>query len=313
MSPAHRVRHSPPAPPRFCYICCGPALPRCKYCKTCRRLVWHYDKLAKAKALKAAWDPIAKGFRCYYTGVLLELKDLSSPWYITFDHRIPGKKGDLVVCAAWVNVMKNQLSEEEFRAVIIEFARCKQAGEPFNMAVAEFKYWRGPPAEKLYRLPTSIYRSYPKEGICCVCAVKSKPYSRFCHSCLFMLMGGHMVKYRLTTLQNSWDPVRKCFICYLTGLKLDLVDRTNPLYRSFEHRIPGRPETQKMAAFFANVVKSALSEDEFWLVVKELAHRFQTGDAFNKDIVKFAYWKGWYRAKMRAMKARRVKARARLT
>ena len=126
-----------------------------------------------------------------------------------------------------------------------------------------------------------------------------------------MLMGGHMVKYRLTTMQNSWDPVRKGFICYLTGLKLNLVDRHNPLYRSFEHRIPGKPETQGMAAFFANVMKSVLTEEEFWLVVKELAHHFQTRETFNKDIVKFAYWKGWVKAQRRAMMARQRLARAR--
>jgi hypothetical protein len=45
-------------------------------------------------------------------------------------------------------------------------------------------------------------------------------------------------------------------------------------------------------------------------VVKELAHHFKTGETFNKDIVKFAYWKGWYRAKMRAMRARRLAAKA---
>ena len=126
-----------------------------------------------------------------------------------------------------------------------------------------------------------------------------------------MLMEGRKVKYRLPAMQESWDPIRKCFICYLTGLKLNLVDKKSPLYRSFEHRIPGRPETQGMAALFANVMKTALSDDEFWLVVKELAHRFQTGEAFNKDIVKFAYWKGWYRAQRRAMMARRRLARAR--
>ena len=102
MSPAHKTRLRTPAKPRFCYICCDAVPPRRKYCARCYEyLDMQIETMARVLAMQAAWDPIAKGFRCYYTGVLLELYDLSSPWYITFDHRIPGKKGDLVVCAAW--------------------------------------------------------------------------------------------------------------------------------------------------------------------------------------------------------------------
>ena len=42
-----------------------------------------------------------------------------------------------------------------------------------------------------------------------------------------------------------------------------------------------------------------------------LEHQFQTGEAFNKDIIKFASWKRWVMAQKRAMRARRPPARAR--
>jgi hypothetical protein len=100
-------------------------------------------------------------------------------------------------------------------------------------------------------------------------------------------------------MQASWDKARKAFICYLTGLALDPHDNTNPLFLTFDHRIPKKPGMLMVAAAFVNMMKSALSEEEFWLVVGELAHHFETGGPFNKDIVKFAYWKGWAMARRR--------------
>jgi hypothetical protein len=41
-----------------------------------------------------------------------------------------------------------------------------------------------------------------------------------------------------------------------------------------------------------NAMKADLSEDEFYLVMNELARHFE-GAPFNKDVVKFEYWKRW--------------------
>jgi hypothetical protein len=65
-----------------------------------------------------------------------------SPWYITFDHRIPGKPGDLVVAAFWVNRMKTYLTEEEFRAVVMELADHIRSGTEFNKAVVDAARYR---------------------------------------------------------------------------------------------------------------------------------------------------------------------------
>lgn len=87
-----------------------------------------------------AFDTISNGFRCYYTGILLEEVNYRSPWYLTFDHRIPGKKGDLVVCALWVNQLKSFLTETEFKSVVGELARHIRLGTPFNRNVVD--EWR---------------------------------------------------------------------------------------------------------------------------------------------------------------------------
>jgi uncharacterized protein YqcC (DUF446 family) len=58
-------------------------------------------------------------------------------------------------------------------------------------------------------------------------------------------------------------------------------------------------------------MKNALSEEEFWLVVRELARRFRTGEPFDRDVIRFAYWKGWVWARRRTMRAKRAAARGR--
>jgi len=295
-----------------CYICCGVVPPRHRYCARCYGHIYkRLEEKARAIALKAAWDPIRKGFRCYYTDVILDENDLNSPWYLTFDHRTPGKKGDLVVCAAWVNLMKNRLSEQEFRAVIIELARCRAAGDMFDMAVAEFKYWKGSTRLGPKKHERLTDRKSPRTGECIICSSKTFPYSPYCPICRHIVQMYDNIKEHTAAMQAAWDPVRKAFFCCMTGLQLDLVNKDSPVYHAFDHQTPKETGTLRMVANFANVMKTALSEDEFWLVVKELAHHFQTQEAFNKDIIKFAYWKGWVKAQRRAMRASRPVARAR--
>jgi len=45
------------------------------------------------------------------------------PRYITFDHRIPRQEDDIVVAAACINDMKSDLSEDEFKAIVVQLAR----------------------------------------------------------------------------------------------------------------------------------------------------------------------------------------------
>jgi len=90
-----------------------------------------------------AWDPVLKGFVCYYTGVLLNLLNPRNPWYMTFDHRIPGDDRTQVMAASWVNAMKTAMSEKEFWAVIKEFARFLTEGGDFDRNVTRLRYWNG--------------------------------------------------------------------------------------------------------------------------------------------------------------------------
>jgi len=280
-----------PPPPHPCKICQATITTRAEVCPRCRRHITNVEYTAHLLALLAAWDPVAKGFRCFYTGVLLEENDKSDPWYLAFDHRIPGKKGDLVVCARWVNSMKTALSDDEFRAVIIELDRSRKAKEPFNMAVAEFKYWKGPADHKPKKLPSLASPRLPEVGECFVCDRRTLPHSQFCEECRKIAFRGDHPHERWDPLKAAWDEIGQCFVCYITGLEVEIDDRKDPRYITFDHSIPRQAGTLRVAVAFANMMKTDLSEEEFWLVVGELANHFRTGRPFNRDIIKFQYWK----------------------
>ncbi len=92
--------------------------------------------------MREAWNPAEDGFACHYTGARVDDMDPMSPWFLTFDHRVPGEAGTIVVAAWWVNLMKTALSEDEFWAVVAEYDKFLNRGGEFDRDVVEFKYWR---------------------------------------------------------------------------------------------------------------------------------------------------------------------------
>jgi len=64
------------------------------------------------------------------------------PWSLNFDHRIPGDWREFVVTAWWVNLMKTDLSVEEFWKVVGELDWYLREGGEFDKGVVEFRYWR---------------------------------------------------------------------------------------------------------------------------------------------------------------------------
>jgi hypothetical protein len=187
--------------------------------------------------------------------------------------------------------MKNALDEDDFRAIIIELARCRQAKEPFNLAVARFEYWKGPASNTPAERRAAPNMRFPKAGICVICFDTTRPYSPYCPVCGRIIDMGHDKPGKVAAMQAAFDRAKKAFFCYLTGLKVDLTDRMSPCYITFDHRIPKQKGTLRVAVAFVNLMKMDLSEDEFLLVVNELARHFLTGALYNRNVIKFTYWK----------------------
>jgi hypothetical protein len=87
------------------------------------------DREARKRALKNAWDPEARCFRCYYTGIELETDDHRDHRYLSLEHQTPGDETKIVVVSALLNRMKTDLSDREFQSMVSALARSFEDGD----------------------------------------------------------------------------------------------------------------------------------------------------------------------------------------
>jgi len=132
--------------PAKCVICeCKLNNPQASYCARCRRIVnridtrGKHDRQARVRALRQSWD--GKSFRCFYTGVKLVEDNHKDPRYLTFDHRIPRRQDRIVIVASAINDMKSDMSDGEFRRMVLHLANRLSGGE-FDARAFNLKYWK---------------------------------------------------------------------------------------------------------------------------------------------------------------------------
>ena len=126
-----------------CVICGREPVRWSYYCPRCRGFVFRHTRAQRhhIRAMREAWSEEEDGFLCHYTGVRVDDDDPGSPWYLSFDHGIPGDNETLVIAAWWVNAMKSALSAEEFWKVVEEYDRYLREGGEFDRDVVGFSYW----------------------------------------------------------------------------------------------------------------------------------------------------------------------------
>jgi hypothetical protein len=119
--------------------------PMASFCRRCKKLLDRTNprqkpnRNARVKALKEAWD--GQGFRCYYTGIKLVEDNSKDPRYLTFDHIIPRKQGNIVIAASAINDMKSDMSSDEFRRMVITLANHFN-GSDFDENAFKLKHWK---------------------------------------------------------------------------------------------------------------------------------------------------------------------------
>jgi hypothetical protein len=131
------------APARFCKVCQKPVAPHKMFCPGCLRLVHRTTtagKLEQAVALINALYLENEGFRCHHCGVLMELGDRTSPWYMWYGHLTPGVEGKVVASSAVMNRMKTDTSEGEFHVYMVELDKAMSGGV-FDTSAVSFEYW----------------------------------------------------------------------------------------------------------------------------------------------------------------------------
>jgi hypothetical protein len=262
----------------------------------------HSDFVAHREALRDAWNAEADGFLCKYTGIKVDERNPFSPWYISFDHPIPGKKGTLVVTVQLLNFMKKDLTAEELPVAVIELAN-KFEGGVFHKDAVKFRYW--------LRVPRPPFRAGPLEtliagmgySLCEICGGLAPAKGKYCPRCNRFILHHSDKAARAAALKRAWDPVRKGFACHYTDIILEEFDFHDPWYLTFDHPDPGDPTHLVVAAAWVNGMKTNLTEDEFRAVINELARHFRTGAPFNTDVVDFKYWTA--RLRMRIIARRR--------
>jgi hypothetical protein len=71
--------------------------------------------------MKSQWDRGCDSFRCYYTGIPLTTVPQSRR-NATWEHVTPGDGSTVVLVADVINKMKSDLSENEFKSIVIALA-----------------------------------------------------------------------------------------------------------------------------------------------------------------------------------------------
>ena len=283
---------------KTCIICGHPSalvVFYSKYCPVCLVIMSKgLHKNVRKSALIAAWNKEADAFLCYYTGVKLNVRDTASPFYLTFDHAIPGDNTRFVVCARFVNEMKSQMSETEFRTNILLLAKHFRTGEPIDQSLFKLEYFRPKPKARA-RAPALPGMGLPLTGYfpqnCEICGKKPMKRGFYCVRCHgIMTIESYDIDAKVQALKAAYDKEVDGFRCHYTGFLLDLKDPASPWLLNFDHSFPGQPGKFWLACQIINQMKTQLSEEEFRKVVMELAEHFETKEPYDRDIIKFEYW-----------------------
>ncbi len=202
-----------------CCVCRGKTRPNHRYCDRCYSFIrGDDDKLKRRAALRDAYDEDHDGFRCKWSNVLLEERDLASPFHLCFDHLYPVRTSTLVVSSELFNSMKSQLTPQEFRIAIKELA-AHRCGKQFDRDILKFRYWdlKAPsPARPYHRLHREELTSVHVEA-CVICMSPPRPGSYYCPRCrgfVWMHQGNQCM--RVKALKEAWDAKAKCFRCHFS-------------------------------------------------------------------------------------------------
>ena len=231
-----------------CLVCKQPSIHRSPYCARCRPLVvGHADR--RRIALRAAYDARLDVFRCWWSGAMLVLDDPTDPFHLCFDRFSPRKDSPLAASSELFRSLRAGLDSIDFPNAIGQLA-AHHRGEQFLKGAILFERWRAlaPP-----ELGTGGIVTDGATG----CVVCGRPaVSRFCPSCR-RFVGHRDVRVRARTMREAWS--EGGFRCHYTGVVLDTTDPRSPWFLTFDCRVPGERETLVVAAWWVNMMKTALS------------------------------------------------------
>jgi hypothetical protein len=222
--------------------------------------------------------------------VLLDLENIRNPWYLSFDHWMPRDNRKVVLTSVLINCMKSDLTENEFWYYVEQLDRFRRTGKPIRKRKPQF-WTRLHPPEPLCQY-TKI-----KGKKCCICG---KPvwnnHSSFCWGCAEFRRRMTYRRVPASTVQKVLNYLHRYgYVCYYTGMRLEMDDPKGPWYGVLDHWIPKDNRKIVLTSSLLNDMKEDLAEHEFWRMIAQLAAFKKKGTRIKR--IKLKYWdrKGWGR------------------
>jgi len=263
---------------------CGKRIPlsNFKYCPDCAKLEIRLQyELYSPEARKYFWAYLRKyGRRCYLSGMALVIDDYTSPWFLVFSHLNPGDKSRILPASALFNGMKSFLLKKEFRYFVLALDDHRR--KHLKVKKIPLVDWHGLNLSKDSRVCDGCRQAAALKG------------RKFCPRCARLTHRIKRARFPREAINAIWDYVRKYgFICYYTGMPLDLDDLQSPWYLVFDHWNPRDPRKIVITSAVINIMKSDLTEEEFWYFIRQLANYYRKGSVVRKR--KLAFWSRQYR------------------
>jgi hypothetical protein len=96
-------------------------------------------------------------------------------------------------------------------------------------------------------------------------------------------------QYPPKVVKKIWEYVKKYgYICYYTGMRLDMEDPHSPWFCVFDHWAPHDPRKIVITSALINGMKTDLAEEEFWWITHALANFKRNQIPLRKR--KLRYW-----------------------
>ena len=256
-------------------------LRRSKFCPDCFKINARLEiENIPEKARREFWAYLRRhGRSCSISGVSLEIDDDTSPWFLVLSRLIPRDKSHVLPVSALMAVIKGSLLKKEFRYYVCALDDHRQ--KHLKVKKIPLVHWLG--------------IEDPSVKVCAGCrrAAALKGH-KFCATCSRILIRMKGARFPREAINGVWEYIRKYgFICYYTGMQLDLDDPKSPWYLVFDHWNPRDPRKIVITSALVNRMKSDLTEEEFWYFIRQLANHFRNGTVVRKR--KLAFWSRPYR------------------
>ena len=250
-----------------------------RYCPDCSKVAFRleYERIS-VKSKKSFWAYVHRnGRKCFLSGMSLEVVDYTCPWFLVFGRLKPGDKTKIFPASALFNAMKGRLSKNEFRYFVLALDDHRK--KHLKVKKIPLVHWKGIEGEK----------------VCVGCAQAAALKGRvYCAKCARIAYRMKRARFPRKAMNGVWKYIRKYgYICYYTGIKLNLDDPQNPWYLVFDHWKPRDPRKIVITSSLINRMKTDLTEEEFWYFIRQLANYYRKGTVVKKR--KLSYWYRSYR------------------